>query len=59
MESAVAEDRCAALIAPGLRCEHLVEDHELHGSTLLECCRCEDWRPFVLAATDAPESLAA
>ena len=59
MEQALPPDRCAAFIAPGLRCEHAIEDHALHGSALLECWRCEDWHPFVLAAADAPEWLAA
>ena len=38
---------CAAVIAPGMRCEHRVEQHVFHGSALLECWRCEDWHHFV------------
>ena len=38
---------CAALIAPGLRCDHRVEEHVFHGSALLECWRCEDWHHFM------------
>ena len=38
---------CAAVIAPGLRCGHHVDQHVIHGSLLLECWRCEDWHHFV------------
>jgi len=39
---------CNAMVAPGVRCGHRVEEHILHGSTVLECWQCEDWHGFIL-----------
>ena len=50
---------CGAFIAPGVRCGHLIEDHDLHGSALLECWRCEDWHAFVLSSSEGQEPEAA
>ena len=55
-ESAAA---CDAFIAPGLRCGHLIKEHDLRGSALLECWRCKDWHTFVLSSAELQELNAA
>ena len=45
---------CGTFIAPGVRCGHPIEDHDLHGSAALECWRCEDWHTFVLSSAGHP-----
>jgi len=49
-EAAQRAAYCSAVIAPGVRCGHHVQQHIVHGSTLLECWRCDDWHAFVPTA---------
>ena len=46
MEGPEASAICDAVVAPGYRCGHRIEDHLVHGTALLECWQCEDWHPF-------------
>ena len=45
---------CNAMVAPGLRCGHRIEEHVFHGAWVLECWQCEDWHLFLPMRQRAP-----